>query len=63
MDGRSQVGLVCASSIDDYENDVIKNMNLPGPIKSLTELTILRLPVLKLEMCFLLIGMLRRSMR
>ena len=24
MDGRSQVGLVCASSIDDYENDVIK---------------------------------------
>ena len=30
-------------------------MNLPGPIKSLTELTILRLPVLKLEMCFLLI--------
>jgi uncharacterized protein (DUF1015 family) len=24
MDGRSQTGLVCCSSVDDYENDIIK---------------------------------------
>jgi uncharacterized protein (DUF1015 family) len=24
MNGRSQTGLVCASSVDDYENDIIK---------------------------------------
>jgi uncharacterized protein (DUF1015 family) len=28
MHGRSQTGLVCASSIDDYENDIIKKHEL-----------------------------------
>ncbi|HNP21010.1 MAG TPA: DUF1015 family protein [Panacibacter sp.] len=35
MDGRSQVGLVCASSIDDYENDVIKKHEFTRPDKEL----------------------------
>nr|WP_315818603.1 DUF1015 domain-containing protein [Paraflavitalea speifideiaquila] len=29
MNGRSQTGLVAASSVDDYENDIIKSTNLP----------------------------------
>ena len=33
MDGRSQTGLVCASSIDDYENDVIKKHEFTRPEK------------------------------
>lgn len=35
MDGRSQIGLVCASSIDDYENDVIKKHEFTRPDKEL----------------------------
>ena len=27
QNGRSQTGLVCSSSVDDYENDIIKNMS------------------------------------
>jgi len=38
MDGRSQTGLVCSSSVDDYENDIIKSMNSPDLKKSKTEL-------------------------
>jgi uncharacterized protein (DUF1015 family) len=30
MNGRSQTGLVCVSSVDDYFKDVIKNMNSQG---------------------------------
>ncbi len=33
MNGRSQTGLVCASSIDDYENDIIKKHELTRPEK------------------------------
>ena len=33
MNGRSQTGLVCASSIDDYENDVIKKHEFTRPEK------------------------------
>src|SRR3954470_24308747 len=33
MNGRSQTGLVCGSSIDDYENDVIKKHEFTGPEK------------------------------
>lgn len=33
MDGRSQTGLVCASSIDDYENDIIKKHEFTRPEK------------------------------
>lgn len=33
MNGRSQTGLVCASSIDDYENDVIKKHEFTKPEK------------------------------
>ena len=33
MDGRSQTGLVCASSIDDYENDTIKKHEFTRPEK------------------------------
>ena len=35
MNGRSQTGLVCASSIDDYEHDVIKKHELTRPDKEL----------------------------
>ena len=33
MNGRSQTGLVCGSSIDDYENDIIKKHELTRPDK------------------------------
>lgn len=33
MDGRSQTGIVCASSIDDYENDIIKKHEFTRPEK------------------------------
>lgn len=33
MNGQSQTGLVCASSIDDYENDVIKKHEFTRPEK------------------------------
>lgn len=33
MNGRSQTGLVCASSLDDYENDVIKKHEFTRPEK------------------------------
>ena len=33
MDGRSQTGLVCVSSIDDYENDIIKKHEFTRPEK------------------------------
>ena len=33
MNGRSQTGLVCASSIDDYENDLIKKHEFTRPEK------------------------------
>lgn len=35
MNGRSQTGLVCVSSIDDYENDVIKKHEFTRPDKEL----------------------------
>ncbi len=33
MNGRSQTGLVCSSSVDDYENDVIKKHEFTRPEK------------------------------
>jgi uncharacterized protein (DUF1015 family) len=33
MDGRSQTGLVCVSSVDDYENDTIKKHEFTRPEK------------------------------
>jgi uncharacterized protein (DUF1015 family) len=33
MHGRSQTGLVCASSVDDYENDIIKKHEFTRPEK------------------------------
>jgi uncharacterized protein (DUF1015 family) len=33
MNGRSQTGLVCGSSVDDYENDIIKKHELTRPDK------------------------------
>ncbi len=35
MDGRSQTGLVCGSSVDDYENDIIKKHEFTRPEKEL----------------------------
>lgn len=35
MNGKSQTGLVCISSIDDYENDLIKKHELTRPDKEL----------------------------
>lgn len=33
MDGRSQTGLVCVSSVDDYDNDIIKKHEFTRPEK------------------------------
>jgi uncharacterized protein (DUF1015 family) len=35
MNGRSQTGLVCGSSVDDYENDIIKKHEFTRPEKEL----------------------------
>jgi uncharacterized protein (DUF1015 family) len=35
MDGRSQTGLVCGSSVDDYENELIKKHEFTRPEKEL----------------------------
>src|SRR5882724_6705317 len=35
MDGKNQTGLVCTSSIDDYENNIIKKHELTRPDKEL----------------------------
>lgn len=35
MNGRSQTGLVCVSSVDDYENDIVKKHELTRPEKEL----------------------------
>jgi uncharacterized protein (DUF1015 family) len=35
MDGRSQTGIVCGSSVDDYENDIIKKHEFTRPEKEL----------------------------
>ncbi|HQR92532.1 MAG: hypothetical protein B7Y15_04525 [Bacteroidetes bacterium 24-39-8] len=35
MNGRSQTGLVCVSSVDDYENDIIKKHEFTRPEKEL----------------------------
>ncbi|HCF63626.1 MAG TPA: DUF1015 domain-containing protein, partial [Chitinophagaceae bacterium] len=35
MDGHSQTGLVCGSSVDDYENDLIKKHEFTRPDKEL----------------------------
>jgi uncharacterized protein (DUF1015 family) len=35
MNGRSQTGLVCVSSVDDYENDLIKKHEFTRPEKEL----------------------------
>ena len=34
MDGRTQTGIVAAVSIDDYLNNVIKNMKIPGKTRN-----------------------------
>ena len=33
MNGKSQTGLVCGSSVDDYENDIIKKHEFTRPEK------------------------------
>ncbi len=38
MNGRSQTGLVCGSSVDDYENDIIRKHELTQPEKCLSAL-------------------------
>lgn len=52
MNGRSQTGLVCVSSVDDYENDIIKNTSSPVLKKSRIASIILKPQVLKRAMCF-----------
>ncbi len=39
MNGRDQTGLVCVSSIDDYDNDIIKKHELTRPDKELDRIT------------------------
>jgi len=43
MDGRSQTGLVCCSSVDDYENDVIKKHEYTRPEKELDRINHIRI--------------------
>ncbi len=47
MNGRSQTGLVAASSVDDYEKDIIRNTNSPVLKKNRTVSTTSRLPAHK----------------
>jgi uncharacterized protein (DUF1015 family) len=42
MDGRSQTGLVCASSVDDYENGIIKKHEFTRPEKELDRINHIR---------------------
>lgn len=42
MNGRSQTGLVCVSSVDDYENDVIKKHEYTRPDKELDRINHIR---------------------
>ena len=42
MNGRAQVGLVCGSSIDDYENGLIKKHEFTRPEKELDRITHIR---------------------
>ena len=39
MDGKSQTGLVCGSSVDDYDNDLIKKHEFTRPDKELDRIT------------------------
>ena len=39
MNGKSQTGLVCGSSVDDYENDLIKKHEFTRPEKELDRIT------------------------
>ena len=39
MNGKSQTGLVCASSVDDYDNDLIKKHEFTRPDKELDRIT------------------------
>jgi len=39
MNGRSQTGLVCVSSLDDYDNNIIKKHELTRPDKELDRIT------------------------
>jgi uncharacterized protein (DUF1015 family) len=62
MDGRSQTGLVCVSSIDDYENDIIKKHEFTGPEKEQIESIISKQQVHKRVMFFSLTAMLKNWM-
>ncbi|BFG71329.1 DUF1015 domain-containing protein [Sediminibacterium sp. KACHI17] len=42
MNGRKQTGLVCVSSIDDYENDIIKKHEFTRPEKELDRINHIR---------------------
>jgi uncharacterized protein (DUF1015 family) len=42
MNGRSQTGLVCVSSVDDYENDIIKKHEFTRPEKELDRINHIR---------------------
>ncbi len=42
MNGRSQTGLVCVSSIDDYENDIIRKHEFTRPEKELDRINHIR---------------------
>jgi uncharacterized protein (DUF1015 family) len=42
MDGRSQTGLVCVSSVDDYENGIVKKHEFTRPEKELDRINHIR---------------------
>lgn len=43
MNGRKQTGLVCVSSIDDYENDIIRKHEFTRPEKELDRINHIRI--------------------
>ena len=43
MNGRSQTGLVCCSSVNDYENDLIKKHEFTRPEKELDRINHIKL--------------------
>ena len=53
MNGRSQTGLVCVSSVDDYENDIIKKHEFTRPEKELDRINHIKTSVAQTGNVFL----------
>jgi uncharacterized protein (DUF1015 family) len=64
MNGRAQTGLVCVSSVDDYENDIIKKHEFTRPEKEQDRINHIKTSGAHRQgMFFLLTGITMRWMR